>query len=457
MLESIQEIDKAIKGFLQTELDIAIDRELKKKTQTQKNNLSEQNLNKKRDGLYDKLKSDYESTCWLAEVFNSIQEMQNHQLSFATHTAKGIHTALKTENVISISNTKLPVGLVGSQSIPHLMIDANSNNPGSHSGYLKYIIGFINVEVNGVRIYELIQSENVVMMEFFKKHQQESGFDYLNKLLLKKPLGEQTDGKNKQLLFYQQDGNYTCLIPLYPTSITHYVYQKISNVKYSEVNLQARKNRRENKDPAPYCDMPNLAVTILGGTNSNNVSRLNNIQGGRNYLLPSLPPKISQDREFSLSKFCENFFDSKTLKYHIQDDFNYVVQVVKDTRNTIDVRDKRKDAIDRLLHTIFGIAHVLQNKPAGWSKAYALPLAQKIWLDPYRADLDGEAKFADEKTKQEWQKIILQDFASWFNQQLRSTIKELKFDFADAEYNEWQREIEEMQKFYERLGKGVFL
>ncbi|MPX39215.1 type I-F CRISPR-associated protein Csy1 [Moraxella catarrhalis] len=457
MLESIQEIDKAIKGFLQTELDIAIDRELKKKTQTQKNNLSEQNLNKKRDGLYDKLKSDYESTCWLAEVFNSIQEMQNHQLSFATHTAKGIHTALKTENVISISNTKLPVGLVGSQSIPHLMIDANSNNPASHSGYLKYIIGFINVEVNGVRIYELIQSENVAMMEFFKKHQQESGFDYLNKLLLKKPLGEQTDGKNKQLLFYQQDGNYTCLIPLYPTSITHYVYQKISNVKYSEVNLQARKNRRENKDPAPYCDMPNLAVTILGGTNSNNVSRLNNIQGGRNYLLPSLPPKISQDREFSLSKFCENFFDSKTLKYHIQDDFNYVVQVVKDTRNTIDVRDKRKDAIDRLLHTIFGIAHVLQNKPAGWSKTYALPLAQKIWLDPYRADLDGEAKFADEKTKQEWQKIILQDFASWFNQQLRSTVKELKFDFADAEYNEWQREIEEMQKFYERLGKGVFL
>lgn len=457
MLESIQEIDKAIKGFLQTELDIAIDRELKKKTQTQKNNLSEQNLNKKRDGLYDKLKSDYESTCWLAEVFNSIQEMQNHQLSFATHTAKGIHTALKTENVISISNTKLPVGLVGSQSIPHLMIDANSNNPGSHSGYLKYIIGFINVEVNGVRIYELIQSENVVMMEFFKKHQQESGFDYLNKLLLKKPLGEQTDGKNKQLLFYQQDGNYTCLIPLYPTSITHYVYQKISNVKYSEVNLQARKNRRENKDPAPYCDMPNLAVTILGGTNSNNVSRLNNIQGGRNYLLPSLPPKINQGREFSLSKFCENFFESKTLKYHIQDDFNYVVQVVKDTRNTIDVRDKRKDAIDRLLHTIFGIAHALQNKPAGWSKEYALPLAQKIWLDPYRADLDGEAKFADEKTKQEWQKTILQDFASWFNQQLRSTVKELKFDFADAEYNEWQREIEEMQKFYERLGKGVFL
>ena len=63
MLESIQEIDKAIKGFLQAELDIAIDRELKKKTQTQKNNLPEQNLNKKRDSLYDKLKSDYESTC----------------------------------------------------------------------------------------------------------------------------------------------------------------------------------------------------------------------------------------------------------------------------------------------------------------------------------------------------------------------------------------------------------
>ena len=457
MLESIQEIDKAIKGFLQGELDIAIDRELKKKTQTQKNNLSEQNLNKKRDSLYDKLKSDYESTRWLAEVFNSIQEMQNHQLSFATHTAKGVHTALKTENVIGISNIKLPAGLVGSQSIPHLMIDANSNNPGSHSGYLKYIIGFINVEVNGVRIYELIQSKHVVMMEFFKKYQQESSFDYLNKLLLKKPLGEQTDGKNKQLLFYQQDGDYTCLIPLYPTSIAHYVYQKISNVKYSEVNLQARKNRRENKDPTSYCDMPNLAVTILGGTNSNNVSRLNNIQGGRNYLLPSLPPKISQGREFALSKFCENFFDSKALRHSTQDDFQYVIHVVEDTRNVVTVRDKRKDAIDRMLHTIFAIAHQLQNKPVGWSKEYALPLAQKIWLDPYRGDLDGEAEFANEKAKNDWQKMILEDFASWFNQSLRTALKELKFEFADAEYSEWQREIEEMQKFYERSGKGVFL
>ena len=129
--------------------------------------------------------------------------------------------------------------------------------------------------------------------------------------------------------------------------------KKLAMLNILKLIFRLVKNRRENKDPAPYCDMPNLAVTILGGTNSNNVSRLNNIQGGRNYLLPSLPPKISQDREFSLSKFCENFFDGKTLKYHIQDDFNYVVQVVKDTRNTIDVRDKRKDAIDRLLHTIF--------------------------------------------------------------------------------------------------------
>ena len=101
--------------------------------------------------------------------------------------------------------------------------------------------------------------------------------------------------------------------------------------------------------------MPNLAIVQLGGSKPQNISQLTSRQGGRNYLLPSLPPKISQDREFSLSKFCENFFDSKTLKYHIQDDFNYVVQVVKDTRNTIDVRDKRKDAIDRLLHTILAL------------------------------------------------------------------------------------------------------
>lgn len=452
MLENIQEIDNAIKLFLQAELDAEVEKELKKSESS-----SEQALQKKQESLYKKLQPNYEYSFWISKVFESIHTMQNHKLSFATHTAKGIHSALRTENVIFFPSKELPVHLVGMQSISDLMIDANSNNPGGHTGYLKDIVGFANIEIGDTRIYKLIQTKHSIMLNYFEKHNEEESFDYLHELLNKKPLGKETDGRNKQVLFHQGDDKYICLIPLYPTSITHYVYRHINNIKYSETNVKARKNRRENKDAIPYCDMLNLAVTILGGTHSNNVSRLNNIQGGLNYLLPSLPPKMAQSREFALSKFAENFFHSKTLKYHIHDDFEYVIQVVKDARNNVNVRDKRKDAIDRMLHTIFAIAHTLQEKSAGWSKDYALPFSQKVWLDPYRADLDGEEEFAQHKAQNEWQKEILDDFASWFNSELREQFQNLKYDIADAEFIEWKREIEEMQGFYQRMGKGIFL
>ena len=87
----------------------------------------------------------------------------------------------------------------------------------------------------------------------------------------------------------------------------------------------------------------------------------------------------------------------------------------------------------------------------------SLSLEQKIWLDPYRADLEGEEEFLLCKTKNDWQKEILNDFASWLNDKLRKRFQDLKFDFADSEHKEWKREIKEMQDFYQRAGKGVFL
>ena len=84
-------------------------------------------------------------------------------------------------------------------------------------------------------------------------------------------------------------------------------------------------------------------------------------------------------------------------------------------------------------------------------------MVKKVWLDPYRADLDGEEEFAQHKAQNEWQTEILDDFASWFNNELREQFQNLKYDIADAEFIEWKREIEDMQGHYQRMGKGVFL
>lgn len=407
----------------------------------------------------DEIKQKFERTHWLDVAVNSMAK----QLKFGTHISKGIHPDAKGDNVNFIPKQQRPNTLVGTHNLANPALDANGNAAALP------LASFFDFDVGqGVKVRDLILADNKQFIASLSDDKETASYYHacFKQVLQSTMENPTTHERNKQMLWAVNDNTanhldelqYINIIPLYPSALSYEVYLKINQLRYSDENKKALENRfKPNATHTPYVSMKDLATVQLGGSKPQNISQLMSRQGGRNYLLPSLPPKIAQSREFALSKFAENFFHSKTLKYHIRDDFEYVIQVVKDARNNVDVRDKRKDAIDRMLHTIFAIAHTLQEKSAGWSKDYALPLSQKIWLDPYRADLDGEEEFAQHKDKNEWQKEILEDFASWFNNELREQCQNLKYDIADAEFIEWKREIEGMQGRYQRMGKGVFL
>ncbi len=447
----------------------AVSRFLEQQIDAKSEKLQKQLLKAQEDGNHavvtecqaeiDEIKQKFERTHWLDVAVNSMAK----QLKFGTHISKGIHPDAKGDNVNFIPKQQRPNTLVGTHSLANPALDANGNAAALP------LASFFDFDVaEGVKVRDLILADNEQFIASLSDDK-ETASDYharFKQVLQSTMENPTTHERNKQMLWVTNDDTanhldelqYINIIPLYPSALSYEVYLKINQLRYSDENKKALENRfKPNAKHTPYVSMKDLATVQLGGSKPQNISQLMSRQGGRNYLLPSLPPKIAQSREFALSKFAENFFHSKTLKYHIHDDFEYVIQVVKDARKIKDVRDKRKDAIDRMLHTIFAIAHTLQDKPAGWSKDYALSLSQKIWLDPYRADLDGEEEFAQHKAQNEWQKKILEDFASWFNNELREQFPDLAYDFADAEFAEWKREIEEMQGFYQRMGKGVFL
>ncbi|OOS24842.1 type I-F CRISPR-associated protein Csy1 [Moraxella pluranimalium] len=447
----------------------AVSRFLEQQIDVKSEKLQKQLLKAQEDGNHalitecqaeiDEIKQKFERTHWLDLAVNSMAK----QLKFGTHISKGIHPDAKGDNVNFIPKQQRPNTLVGTHSLANPALDANGNAAALP------LASFFDFDVaEGVKVRDLILADNEQFIASLSDDK-ETASDYharFKQVLQSTMENPTTHERNKQMLWVTNDDTanhldelqYINIIPLYPSALSYEVYLKINQLRYSDENKKALENRfKPNAKHTPYVSMKDLATVQLGGSKPQNISQLMSRQGGRNYLLPSLPPKIAQSREFALSKFAENFFHSKTLKYHIRDDFEYVIQVVKDARNNVDVRDKRKDAIDRMLHTIFAIAHTLQDKPAGWSKDYALSLSQKVWLDPYRADLDGEEEFAQYKSQNEWQKDILDDFASWFNNELREQFKNLKYDIADAEFTQWKRVIEEMQGFYQRMGKGVFL
>ncbi|URH92865.1 type I-F CRISPR-associated protein Csy1 [Pasteurella multocida] len=163
-------------------------------------------------------------------------------------------------------------------------------------------------------------------------------------------------------------------------------------------------------------------------------------QGGRNYLLPSLPPIIPSSRYFRLSPSQTTIFNGH-LAYACRYGLRQLFDVVEARKNGYQVRDSRIDALNNILRTFLFHANLLQKQPAGWSKDYQLEMCEKYWLDPKRVHLPDEEAFRAEYEKGEWVAEVERRFALWLNKRLQKRFPHIAKDFDDVEYHEWRRNI----------------
>ena len=386
------------------------------------------------------------------------------QLKFGTHISKGVHPMSRGDNISFSKKSDIPIAFVGTHSIESGYIDAN------RSAAALPLAAFFDFEVSETaKIRDLILADNIDFIASLTSDQKlaktyQQAFKNAIQNVITEPV---TDELNKQVLWATNayDGsdleqlNYINIVPLYPSVLTHEVYQRINHLKFSEDNKAARDNRfKKTAEQQSYVTLNDLATLQLGGTKPQNVSLLMSKQGGRNYLLPSLPPIIKQERSFKLSKFANSIFGT-AMEYNAREAIQNIFKSIKDTRNVVDVRDARKSAVDEVLYQIFAAAEdIRMTMPAGWSKDYELERHEQLWLDPKRADLEGEEEFKAEREQDDaWHNQIVHSFARWLNTLMQAEFKEIASEFGDAEHLNWEREIEDMQKRYERAGKGVFL
>ena len=402
----------------------------------------------------------YSVATWIPDAANRMAK----QLNFGTHISKGVHPDAKGDNVSFKATDNRPDTIIGTHSIDSSYIDANGNAAALP------LAAFFDFKVNEVTtIRDLILSDNTDFIASLAGDQKlateyQQTFKQALQNIITDPV---THERNKQTLWvtnaYEgqalQQLDYINIIPLYPSVLTHEVYQRINHLKFSEDNKAARDNRfKKTAEQKPYVTLNDLATLQLGGTKPQNVSLLMSKQGGRNYLLPSMPPIIKQDRAFKLSKFANSIF-STAMEYNAREAIQSIFKTIKNTRNIVDVREARKRAVDEVLYQVFATAEDIRtNMPAGWSKDYELDHSQKLWLDPKRADLEGEEDFkAEREQEDDWHRDIVHSFARWLNTLMQTEFKTIANDFGDAEHLDWEREIEDMKKRYERAGKGVFL
>lgn len=370
------------------------------------------------------------------------------QIKFGTHHPKGIHSSAKIEcNMIYFDlKTPLPNEFCASQSIDSFTLDASGN--AAALPLAKFFDIYVDDEKK-IQLRDLLLRDDPVLdycladdpklsVYYKKQFQKTLKSDFEN------PISYE---KCKQVLWVNSDSaitddDYTCLVPLYPSSLIYNFYQKVQFVKYnSDENKLNKENRKKaNVDQKPYKSLMDLAVFKVGGSNPQGVGQLASAQGGRNYLLPSLPPIMTSNHYFKLSTSQTTIFNDR-LVYACRYGLRQLFEVVEARKNVYEVRDSRIEALNIVLQSVLRIASKLQKQQAGWSKDYQLEMCEKYWLDPKRSLLPEEEAFRVEYEKGDWVDEVERHFALWINRCLQKRFPKIADDFADPEYNEWRRNI----------------
>ncbi|OCG20462.1 type I-F CRISPR-associated protein Csy1 [Gilliamella sp. App4-10] len=383
-------------------------------------------------------------------------------LIIATHLSKGIHPSSKACNANYNTQIK-PNNLnnfVSSSTVNTLPFDA------SGAAALD-IFGVLNQTVkNDITILQLIINNHPAVQDALSDDKNKSVLylENFNQLLKDNWSDAQASELNKQFFWpnseetylSQHENNYRLLIPLHPSALCHLVYQKVQT-RFSEENKNARELRRKKDvEHQPYFSFHDLAVVKIGGSNAQNASQLIGSQMGRNFLLPSMPPKLTKTAFPSISNFKESIF-AKSLQYYCRYGFKLLFNAVEFPKNTFSVRNNRKEAFFIILTLVLKFArHIQITLPAGWSCDYSLNFKQKLWLDPKRADLEGEEDFKSQYEQGEWLLDLVDQFAFWIQTILKNKFDNIQKQFSDSEYREWRREFSAAVKASQRKREGIF-
>ena len=379
----------------------------------------------------------YSFSVWMAKAANEYAK----QLKFGTHISKGIHPDSKGDNINLQYTEQLSDELVGSQSIKKPELDANGN---AAALPLAAFFNIIIDEEKQVKLRDLLLTDDPVLAgcfadDFSLSEQYKIAFQTALNGDLKTPT---THERNKQLLWVNNEevltnNDYICLVPLYPSSLTNAVYRKINQIRYSEQNKQARDNRyKRTEEQQPYVSFLQLATTTLGGSKPQNVSQLTSLQGGRNYLLPSLPPIPTAKLEINITAKQSSIFTGRLAAICYKHLLS-LYDVVEANKNLYNVRDQRKEAIDLIAQKVLEQAALLQKHTPGWTQDYQLDWEEKYWLDPKREEDD----FQQKREQGNWIIEIERRFGLWINHHLKKRFPQLADDFNQPEYNEWRKKM----------------
>lgn len=392
--------------------------------------------------------SKYEYATWLADAARRVGQIQ-----VVTHVLKATHPDARGSSLHVVPSRLPQRDEIGS----HLLGEGYAEDVVGNAAALD-VFKFLKVEVDGRRLLDWMEAGDVDLRAALSEDVELAG-EWMEAFasLVRKDAQAATHPLAKQVYWLvgetpQDDAQYQLLQPMFSSALAHAVHADIQEIRFGEVNKEARQMFRD-KAPAdvPYRDYRNLVARKLGGTKPQNVSQLNSERGGINYLLSSLPPPAWKRQAANLLKrdsALEDFLWFEDVRGRLKALADFL-KSVQDKDGTVEVRNKRDELAEALAEqlALFGAA-IRARYAAGWTRDEncRLPRCEQLWLDPDRAELparddpdhpewmQGDLSFKTDYDRGDWPDQVAGRFGNWLNAQLRDAGL---VTMAEAEMRRW--------------------
>lgn len=198
-----------------------------------------------------------------------------------------------------------------------------------------------------------------------------------------------TSSKIKQVYFPVQDNEYHQLSILTPSGIVFDLRKRLDNMRFGDEIKECRERRKNHQAGDSFKEIYDLTTIGYGGTKPQNISVLNNANGGKAHLFLSMPPTLETRKVNFPTKdfFTQNMYYGQSIA-----NFKLLHSFYLQRKNNMNERARRdalyQDVIDDIIENMHHVRSVASEQYI--ASHSLLNVSQRIWLQVIQAPQDDD-------------------------------------------------------------------
>lgn len=234
-----------------------------------------------------------------------------------------------------------------------------------------------------------------------------------------------TSSKIKQV-YFPVENDYHQLSLLTNSGMVYQLRARLDKMRFSDEVKALRDKKRKNEfSEQGYSEIYGLTTIGNGGTKPQNISVLNNQNGGKAHLLSSLPPTIEK-RNIHFPK--SDFFVESFKKYDYADTFKALHKLFLADHNNINIRDARdfylQQLMDLLVEKMWSVRTVSTEQ--FHAESSSLAQHQRTWL---RSELVEEREQSDD-----WLDKLVAEISRWLSRSYEKIMAKQAIKLGEEEH-----------------------